>query len=73
MLSEKEQNELFTYTYLYAIRNRHKLGIPITEYFLLHYDEFIPNEKKNIYDKTDKELNIIFVVIAMIITTIIMI
>ena len=66
-LNEKEKNELFAYTYGYAVKERRRNGIPITEYFLLHYDEFIPNVKKDVFNRTDKFLNIILGITIVII------
>lgn len=61
-LSEREKNELFAYTYGYAVKDRMKAGFPITEYFLLHYDDFIPDITKLAYEKADKHLNYILII-----------
>ena len=74
-LDEKDKHNLFCYTYGYAIRDRQKKGISITEYFLLHYNEFIPEVEKGVFDRADQHLNIIFniciitIIIVYIITT----
>ena len=65
-LTETEKRELFAYTYGYAIKERMKEGIPVSEYFLLHYDEFIPGIDGKTYEKADKHLNIIFTVAAIV-------
>jgi len=66
-LPKMEKSELFAYSYKYAILEKNKNGEPITEYFLLHIEEFIPDELKDIYDKADKHLNIIFIIAIVII------
>lgn len=69
-LNEKERKELFAFTYGYAIQKRLRQGIPITEYFLIHYDDFIPNVQKDMFTRADKYLNIIFIVAIIIISVV---
>ena len=69
-LNEKERDEIFAYVDGHVIRERHRAGIPVTEYFLLHYDEFMPEETKKAFIMAEKHLNIIFLVASIIILTV---
>lgn len=69
-LSEREKNELFAYTYGYAIQDRIRAGVPISEYFLLHYEDFIPHVSKQTFEKADRHLNYLFLFIVMILVII---
>lgn len=72
MLDEEEKHDLFAYTYGYVIPERYKRGTPVTEYFLLHYDEFIPYVNNEEIGRANKTLSVILdIAVAIIIVIII--
>lgn len=64
-LSEKDRDKLFCFTDSYAIKARRKRGMPLREYFLVHYDEFVPEEEKLINARVTRHLNIIYGICAL--------
>lgn len=65
-LSNTERVELLAHVDGYAVPTKKRRGEPITQYFLLHYKEYMTNSEKEIFERADKSLQIIFAIFFVI-------